>query len=181
MHTLEGTIVISHRLQTFNLQLLYGAGIQTQPPFITVYLKHKWIIHIKRCPRISFQHYRSLKNLYSDQCNWLQWGMKDGTGPLKTLNQKEKKHRSPIGCVLLMGTPYRCKWYTLSGYPRTSLHSCCWAEWISQRKEGLKTANGVDIEGTAVSFTEGRCWVKGDLAPGKDWVKNHLRLGFMSL
>lgn len=82
-----------------------------------------------------------------------------------------------------MGAPYTCKWRTLSGHHSTSSYSCCccWAEWIPQRKEGLRTANRVGKGGRAGSFTEGGCWVKGDYALGKDWIKSRLRLGFMSL
>ena len=57
----------------------------------------------------------------------------------------KRKHKGPIGWILWMGAPYTCKWYTLSGHPGTSSHSCrCWAvaEWISQRKEGLRIAYG---------------------------------------
>lgn len=38
----------------FAAPVLYGAGIQTQPPFIPDKPKYTWIIHIKRWPRISF-------------------------------------------------------------------------------------------------------------------------------
>lgn len=50
-----------------------------------------------------------------------------------------------------------------------------------QRKEGLRASNRVGKGGRAGSFRERGCWVKGDLAVGKDWVKSRLRLGFMSM
>ena len=50
-----------------------------------------------------------------------------------------------------------------------------------EERGGLRTANGVGKGGRAGSFTEGGCWVKGDLALGEDLGKSRLRLGFMSL
>lgn len=87
----------------------------------------------------------------------------------------ERTHKGLIGHILWMGALYTCKWYSLSGQPSTSSHSCCWAEWISQRKEGFRTANGAG--GGGGGFIEGGCWVKGDLALGKDWLKAVCILG----
>lgn len=91
----------------------------------------------------------------------------------------KREHKGPIGCIVWMTAPYTCEWYTLSGHPSTSSHSCCccWAEWISQRKEGLRTANGVCVWVGGGGFIEGGCWVKGDLALGKDWLKAICILG----
>lgn len=153
--------------------MLYGAGIQTKPPFITHTPKHTWIIHTKRCPRISFLHYRVWNTSFQTvQGSNEAWKMGQSHWKPWHWTEWKRKHKGPIGWILWMGAPYTCKWYTLSGHPGTSSHSChCWtvAEWISQRKEGLRIANGEG--GRAGSFTEGGCWVKGDLAPGKDWVK----------
>lgn len=114
-----------------------------------------------------FSHYKaSMRHEIWDSCT---------ENPYSELSG-ERTHKGLIGCVLWMGALYTCKWYTLSGHPSTSWHSCCCcrAEWISQRKEGFRTANGA--WGGGGGFTEGG-WVKGDLALGKDWLKAVCILG----
>lgn len=57
-------------------------------PFIAGYHKHTWIIHIKRCPRISLSASQHLSRFHSVSRR-LQWGVKDGTAAAKTFTLKE--------------------------------------------------------------------------------------------
>lgn len=85
--------------------------------FITNYYKHTWIIHIKRCPRISFQHYRVWNTAFqSMQGSNEAWKMGQPHWKPWHRTKWKRKHKGPIGWILWMGAPYTCKWYTLSGH-----------------------------------------------------------------
>lgn len=91
----------------------------------------------------------------------------------------KRKYKGPIGRVL--GAPCTCKWYTLSGHPRTSMHSCCccWAECFSQGREGWWTANG---EVGVLKVYRGRLKrSKGRWSSGNGLARSWLHLGFTSL
>lgn len=90
----------------------------------------------------------------------------------------KRKYKGPIGHVLV--APCTCKWYTLSGRPSTSSHSCCccWAECISQGWEGWWTAHG---EVGVLKVYRGRLLGKRRWCSGQGLARSWQHPGFISL